>query len=91
METKDFLKDGGYKSRKFWLCVITMVLVVAAAWVCPAPALESVIMGIVTVFTVYLGGNTVNRWNSGKIVAQAINNKEPAGAKALEEQKEEGA
>jgi hypothetical protein len=77
MDHKEFLKDGGYKSRKFWLCIITMALMVAASHICPAAALPEVIMGVGTVFTVYLGGNTVNRWNSGKIVAQAINQQSP--------------
>lgn len=91
MNHKEFLKDGGYKSRKFWLTLITMALMVVASFVCPMTALPEIIMGVGTVYAVYLGGNTVNRWNSGKIVSQAIDTQPTPDPKAPDPKQEEGA
>lgn len=68
MDPKDIRDaDGGFASRKFWLAMLTQMLVVAfgvASGFLPelTPALTTVCGSLVTVLTVYVGGNVATRW-----------------------------
>lgn len=72
MNKKEFFKDGGYKSRKFWLAVFAIITLLAAPHLCPAVALTDVVAGIVAIVTVYMGGNAVSRWNMAKALPKAL-------------------
>ena len=71
MTKQDFFKDGGYRSRKLWLAVFAIIMIVAVPHLCPAVTITDVVAGIVAVVTVYMGGNAVSRWNTGKALAKA--------------------
>jgi hypothetical protein len=78
---RDFFKDGGYKSRKLWLAILAMLLIILSTLICPAVTITDVVAGIVAIVTVYMGGNAVSKWTTGKALA-----KEPE----KEPEKEEG-
>ena len=90
MDREIFLKDGGYKSRKFWLAVIAMVLIIVSSLICPTVSITDIVAGIVAICTVYVGGNAVTRWSTGKVLAQSNPPPEPA-SNAPSNNKEEGA
>ena len=65
---KGFTKDGGYKSRKFWLAIIAMGILLVAGKFTPTATLPEIVAGIVALYTVYATGNVIARFNSSKLL-----------------------
>lgn len=57
----EFLKDSGYKSRKFIFSIVCLVAGVVAGAVCPAAVMPEVAAVILGVCGIYVTGNVVNR------------------------------
>ncbi len=67
MTKKELLKDGGLKSRKFWLCLVGFALVLfggllAARIVGFGTVYGEYIAGILGCFSIYSGANIGNKW-----------------------------
>jgi hypothetical protein len=69
---KEHLKDGGYKSRKFWLVVWTQAQIVGvaclAAWKCPAlvPMLPTIAGTLIGAAALFITGNVAAKQVLGK-------------------------
>jgi hypothetical protein len=70
MDTKELVKDGGYRSRKLWVTVFAMLVVLVAGYLSPAATLPEVVAGIVSLCGIYVTGNTVGKWNARKAISQ---------------------
>lgn len=79
----DFRKhDGGFMSRKFWVVLGSMGLVLLAGFKVPAAAVSAVVSGIVSIALVYVGGNTASRWvmtrDGAPLSASALSQTDPS-------------
>ena len=68
---KEFLADGGLKSRKLWFgvgCIIVLAAMVAVAAHCAAVAglYADFVGGVVGIYGAYVGTNVANRWGMAK-------------------------
>ena len=88
MEDSKFLKDGGYASRKFWLCIIAFGVILLSAKILAAPVIDPVIMGIVTLYTIYAGANTTFKWKGAALLKDVKESQEPKEEAAKEPVKE---
>jgi hypothetical protein len=71
MTWKDFLADGGMKSRKLWLgvgCLVALsgMVFAAAHWAAIAGVFAEYVGGVLGVYSVFCGVNVANRWGSAK-------------------------
>jgi len=71
MDKNSWLKDGGYKSRKFWLCIIGFTLILLGALIgikssAFIPMYGEFVAGVLGCFSIYAGTNIASRWSSSK-------------------------
>jgi len=85
MAFKDFLSDGGMKSRKLWLVVFTQLLitimsVVALKFNMLEATFSTLVGGLISLATLYIAGNVGNKHVIGKQIIESKKNdtaKEP--------------
>lgn len=77
MEDSKFLKDGGYASRKFWLCIIAFGVILLAAKILAAPVIDPVVMAVVALYTIYAGANTTFKWKGASLLKTAKDASDP--------------
>ena|ERR1019366_3198350 len=59
--------DGGFGSRKLLFALFSSVLVLIASRIAPIATIGEVVTGLVAICGIYVGGNTVVRWQAGNI------------------------
>jgi hypothetical protein len=78
----EFLKDGGYKSRKFVFGIICLVSIVVAGVICPAAIMPEVVAGVIGVCGIYVTGNVINRVKGAFTFAQPTEEEKAVDSKA---------
>ncbi len=74
---KDFLADGGIKSRKLWLGIGCLILLagfvgVAAHWASVAGLYSEFVAGVLGVYSIYVTGNAAGRWSTAKHIGAPL-------------------
>jgi hypothetical protein len=59
--------DGGFWSRKLLFALFSSIMILAASKICPGAGLGEVVVGLVSVCSLYLGANTVVKWRAADI------------------------
>lgn len=72
-----FLRDAGYRSRKFAMTVGVMLLiftggVMAGVWTLFGSHYETMISGLLGALTIYCGANAAGRWGTAKHLGSKI-------------------
>lgn len=83
MPFKDFMSDGGNKSRKLWLVIFTQLLVTGMSMVAIKYHMiegmyTTLVGGLISLAALYITGNVTNKHVVGKQILQANAGVEPA-------------
>jgi hypothetical protein len=76
-QLKDWLKDGGLKSRKFLFAMGVCMLIfaggaLAAKWAALSGLYDTMVEGLVAVTAIYLAGNVTSRFASKGVLSKSM-------------------